>query len=118
HQRHGDILRFASDRLLRGQRKAVARLERPSPLHLLAVASGCRDSAYRSRSVVASAGLTSEFALTNAVESASGQTRKSLSVTPMFGLASRADIAGFMRGLAPGQFRTLACRWKGDLQID
>jgi hypothetical protein len=30
---------FASDRLLRGQRKAVARLERPSPRHLLAVAS-------------------------------------------------------------------------------
>ena len=63
HHRHGDILRFASDRFLRGQRKAVARLERAPPLHLLAVTSCCRNSAHCSRAVVASAGTASELAL-------------------------------------------------------
>ncbi len=43
--------------------KAVASLERASPLHLLAVASGRWCSAHRSRCVVASTGTTKEPAL-------------------------------------------------------
>jgi hypothetical protein len=56
HHRHGSILRFASDRVLRGQRQEPAALERASSHCILAIARGHRDSPDRPCPAVASAG--------------------------------------------------------------
>src|ERR1019366_2551063 len=63
HHRHGSILRFASDRFLRGQRQEPAALERASSRRILAIARSHRNSPDRPRSVVASAGASTGPAL-------------------------------------------------------
>jgi hypothetical protein len=63
HQRNGRILRFAPDRVLRGQRQKPAALERASSDCILAIACGRWNSTHCPRLVMASAGPSAGPAL-------------------------------------------------------
>src|SRR4029453_12273903 len=63
HHGDGALICSAADCLLRGQWEAVAALERPSPFHVLAVASSRRSPAHRPRTSATPAGPETEFAL-------------------------------------------------------
>ena len=76
HRWNGVVLRLAACRVLRGQWEELTALERPSSRCQLAVACSGRDSPYRPRAVVASAGTSAGPALIKG----SSRLRKRISI--------------------------------------